>query len=86
MLSLGAMFEDSYAGTLADIGGYSLNYHKHIHAGEGGVLVTNDDNLAKKLRLINHAKAVAGDMGLSLTNMIGHDFGLGEISGMESTA
>ena len=77
----GAMFEDSYAGTLADIGGYSLNYHKHIHTGEGGVLVTNDDNLAKKLRLIrNHAEAVVGDMGFKdLTNMIGHNFRLGEI-------
>ena len=76
----GAMFEDSYAGTLADIGGYSLNYHKHIHTGEGGVLVTNDDNLAKTQLIRNHAEAVVGDMGFKdLTNMIGHNFRLGEI-------
>ena len=44
-------------------------------------MVTNDDNLAKKLRLIrNHAEAVVGDMGYDdLTNMIGHNFRLGEI-------
>tara|TARA_B110000046_G_C12994280_1_gene399319 strand:+ start:758 stop:2041 length:1284 start_codon:yes stop_codon:yes gene_type:complete len=77
----GALYKKSFAGTLADIGGYSLNYHKHIHTGEGGVLVTNDDELAKKLRLIrNHAEAVVGDMGYKdLTNMIGHNFRLGEI-------
>ena len=30
----GAMYYGEYAGTLADIGGYSLNYHKHIHTGD----------------------------------------------------
>ena len=24
------------------LGVFSLNYHKHIHAGEGGMCVTND--------------------------------------------
>ena len=37
----GALYNGKYAGTLTDIGGYSLNYHKHIHCGEGGVIVTN---------------------------------------------
>lgn len=70
-----------FAGTIADIGGYSLNYHKHIHTGEGGVAVTDDDEFAKKLRLIrNHAEAVVGDMNMtSLPNMVGHNLRLGEI-------
>lgn len=77
----GAIYKGKFAGTLADVGGYSLNYHKHIHTGEGGVLVTNDDAIAKKLWLIrNHAEAVVGDMGITdLSNMIGHNFRLGEI-------
>ena len=77
----GALYNKKYAGTLTDIGGYSLNYHKHIHTGEGGILVTNDDNLAERMRLIrNHAEAVVGDMGRSdLMNMIGYNFRLGEI-------
>jgi dTDP-4-amino-4,6-dideoxygalactose transaminase len=55
----GAMYKGKYAGTLADIGGYSLNYHKHIHTGEGGIIVTNDDKLAERLQLIrNHAEVV----------------------------
>jgi perosamine synthetase len=76
-----AMYKKKYAGTLADVGCYSLNYHKHIHTGEGGVLVTDDDQLAERLRLIrNHAEAVVGDKGeCNLTNMIGYNFRLGEI-------
>jgi perosamine synthetase len=77
----GAFYKGKYAGTLTDIGGFSLNYHKHIHTGEGGVLVTNDDNYAERMRLIrNHAEAVVGDMGRTdLNNMVGHNYRLGEI-------
>jgi dTDP-4-amino-4,6-dideoxygalactose transaminase len=68
-------------GTLAHVGGYSLNYHKHIHTGEGGILVTNDDVIAERLQLIrNHAEAVVAGKGVKdLSNMIGHNFRLGEI-------
>jgi dTDP-4-amino-4,6-dideoxygalactose transaminase len=77
----GARYKDKYAGTVAHVGGYSLNYHKHIHTGEGGILVTNDDEIAERLQLIrNHAEVVVGDKGVTnLSNMIGHNFRLGEI-------
>lgn len=79
--SPGAKTGDAYTGTLADIGGFSLNYHKHIHCGEGGVLVTNDDHLAKRLCLIrNHAEAViSSDDPHELCNMLGFNFRMGEI-------
>jgi len=79
--SPGAFYRGKYAGTLAHIGGYSLNYHKHIHTGEGGVLVSDDDEFAERMRLIrNHAEAVVGDKGeVNLTNMIGYNFRLGEV-------
>ena len=49
-------------GTVTDIGGFSLNYHKHIHTGEGGVAVTNDDFLAERMRLIrNHGEVVVSE-------------------------
>ena len=77
----GAFYGDKYAGTCADVGGFSLNYHKHIHTGEGGILVTNDDDIAERLQLIrNHAEVVVEDKGVTnLTNMVGHNFRLGEI-------
>ena len=76
-----AMYDNKLAGTLGDIGGYSLNYHKHIHTGEGGILVTNNDYYAEKLKLIrNHGEVVALDKNLdSIVNVIGHNFRLGEI-------
>lgn len=68
-----AMLHGKYAGCLGDVGVFSLNVHKHIHTGEGGVVVTNDDLIADKVRLIrNHAEAVVEGMGFtSLVNMVG---------------
>lgn len=77
----GALVGNAFTGTFADIGGFSLNYHKHIHCGEGGVLVTNDDHLAERLCLIrNHAEAVIrSDDPAELCNMLGYNFRMGEI-------
>lgn len=77
----GAKYKGRYAGTLGDIGIYSLNYHKHIHAGEGGIIVTNNDRLAEKVRLIrNHAEAVVEAKGeIDLVNMVGFNFRMTEI-------
>jgi dTDP-4-amino-4,6-dideoxygalactose transaminase len=79
--SPGAVYKDRYAGTFADIGGYSLNYHKHIHTGEGGIIVTNDDDLAERTRLIrNHGEAVVADKGEdNINNIVGYNFRMGEI-------
>lgn len=79
--SPGTKAKGKVGGTLAHVGGFSLNYHKHIHTGEGGILVTNDDAIAERLQLIrNHAEAVVGPKGVTdLTNMVGSNFRLGEI-------
>ncbi len=76
-----AKYRDKYVGTIADIGVFSLNYHKHIHTGEGGVCITNSPELADRMSLIrNHAEAVVEDKGVNeIDNMIGFNFRLGEI-------
>ena len=38
--SPGATYKGKYAGTLTHIGGFSLNCHKHIHCGEGGLVLS----------------------------------------------
>lgn len=78
----GAKYQNQWAGTLGDMGVYSLNYHKHIHTGEGGVIVTNNSTLAERLRLIrNHAESVVEGQGVTdLTNMVGFNFRLSEIA------
>ena len=55
----GARDQGRFAGTIADAGVFSLNYHKHIHTGEGGIVVTNDDRLAERVQLIARCFQVA---------------------------
>jgi dTDP-4-amino-4,6-dideoxygalactose transaminase len=77
-----ASHQKTFAGNLGTIGVFSLNYHKHIHTGEGGVIVTNDDDLAMRCRLIrNHAEAVVDDLGYKgkPVNLIGFNFRMTEI-------
>jgi dTDP-4-amino-4,6-dideoxygalactose transaminase len=74
-------YKGRYVGTIGDMGIFSLNYHKHIHTGEGGIVVTNDKVLAEKVQLIrNHAENVVEAKGFTdLTNMIGYNYRMTEI-------
>lgn len=75
-------FSGHHASVLADIGGFSLNYHKQIHCGEGGVIITNSHVLARRCQLIrNHGEAVVtetSDPEVDL-DIVGHNFRMGEI-------
>lgn len=76
-----SFYKKKITGTQSDIGGFSLNYHKHINTGEGGVVVTNSNLFARKVRLIrNHAEASLKNNSIKkLTNMLGYNFRMGEI-------
>jgi dTDP-4-amino-4,6-dideoxygalactose transaminase len=78
----GARYQGRWAGTLADIGVFSLNCHKTIHTGEGGLCCTRDRDLATRLQLLrNHGEAVVEDMGYrnAPESIVGFNFRLGEI-------
>lgn len=77
----GGMYKGNMAGSFGDIGVFSLNYHKHIHSGEGGVAVTDDDELADRMRMIrNHAEVIADQRDLeNLNNLVGFNFRMTEI-------
>lgn len=56
----GALWRGRYTGTIGDIGIFSFNVHKTIQAGEGGVLVTNDDKYALRAQMCrNHGENLA---------------------------
>src|SRR5512143_511812 len=58
-----------YAGTIGHIGVFSLNVHKAIQCGEGGVITTNSDVLAEAARgFINHSElsGKSGNRGVGL--------------------
>lgn len=60
-----ATYKGKLVGTIGDIGIFSLNYHKHIHTGEGGVLITNNDYLAERIYLIrNHGENIVEPKGV----------------------
>lgn len=65
---IGAMEMDRFAGTIGHIGVFSLNVHKHLQTGEGGVVVTDDAGLAEGVRdAINHGELrKGGRIGLNL--------------------
>lgn len=53
--ALGARFDGKLVGTFGIMGSFSLHPRKSITSGEGGVLLTSDDNVASRLRqLRNH--------------------------------
>ncbi|MDO8493072.1 MAG: DegT/DnrJ/EryC1/StrS family aminotransferase [bacterium] len=58
--SPGAKYKGKYTGTIGDIGVLSLNFHKVIQSGEGGVLLTNNDKYALRAQLArNHGEVYA---------------------------
>ena len=77
----GASYNGRHAGTLGHMGVFSLNYHKTIHCGEGGVVVTDDERLAERLQLIrNHGEVVVKGKGTAdITNMVGFNYRMTEI-------
>ncbi|MGZ4995407.1 MAG: DegT/DnrJ/EryC1/StrS family aminotransferase [Methylobacter sp.] len=77
----GVHYKGKPVGAIGDIGGFSLNYHKHIHTGEGGMLVTNDSQLAKRCQLIrNHGEnLIEAQQVEDLTNMMGSNYRLTEL-------
>lgn len=69
------------SGTLGDIGIFSLNRHKHIQCGEGGIVVTDNDELAERVCMIrNHGECVAESKKTkNIQNMVGFNFRMTEI-------
>ena len=80
--SIGATYQGRETGTLGNAGVLSLNYHKIIHSGEGGVVLTNDDEVARAAQLVrNHGEVVADRAGVAEPGaVIGSNFRLTEIA------
>lgn len=85
--ALGSKYKEKFAGTLGDIGIFSLNQGKHLTAGEGGIVLTDNDDLALKCRMImNHAEAVQhsmhtqGDYSRSTLNLVGMNLRMTELT------
>ena len=58
--SLGSTYKNKQTGTFGLLGCFSLYASKVLTSGEGGAVVTNDDNLAEKIKMIRNHGMVEG--------------------------
>jgi perosamine synthetase len=58
--SLGSKYKNKQTGTFGILGCFSLYASKVLTSGEGGAIVTNDDSLAEKIKMIRNHGMVEG--------------------------
>ncbi len=70
-----------FTATIGKAGVFSLNRHKTIQSGEGGVVITDDDQVAFKMRLVrNHGETVVDAWGVEdIVNTIGQNLRMTEM-------
>jgi perosamine synthetase len=77
--ALGSEYKGRKAGTLGDYGVYAFYPNKQITTGEGGVIVTDDDEAAAFMRALRNQGRAPGDTWLQHTYM-GYNYRLDEMS------
>jgi perosamine synthetase len=76
--SLGSFYDDGrHIGRAGAIGSYSFSAPKIISTGQGGALVTDDDNLAEKIRRLKDFGRANG--GTDIHDSIGYNFKFTEL-------
>ncbi len=70
-----------FTATVGKAGVFSFNRHKTMQSGEGGVVITDDDSIAQKMRLVrNHGEAVVDAMEIEdIANTIGQNLRMTEM-------
>ncbi|SHJ49454.1 dTDP-4-amino-4,6-dideoxygalactose transaminase [Hathewaya proteolytica DSM 3090] len=78
--AFGAEYKNKKVGTIGDIGCFSLHPRKAITTGEGGIVVTNNDELAAKIRILrNHGMSYLD--GVAQFVMAGFNYRMTNIQG-----
>ena len=76
-----ARYKGKLAGNLGDVGVFSFNVHKIMQCGEGGVLVTDNQEYAFRAQLVRNHGEVYVDQSPELANtvMLGSNYRMSEI-------
>jgi dTDP-4-amino-4,6-dideoxygalactose transaminase len=77
--ALGAMYEGKPAGMLGDSGVFAFYPNKQITTGEGGMIVTNNDAFAERMRALRNQGRAPGDTWLQHT-YLGYNYRMDEMS------
>jgi perosamine synthetase len=83
--ALGAEYQGKKAGTFGFGGVFAFYPNKQITTGEGGVIITNDDEAAALMRALRNQGRAPGDTWLSHT-YLGYNYRLDEMSAALGTA
>jgi len=83
--ALGAEYKGRQAGTLGDYGIFAFYPNKQITTGEGGMIVTDDDEAADFMRSLRNQGRAVGDTWLQHTHL-GYNYRLDEMSAAMGTA
>ncbi len=82
-LGIGAKYNKKHVGTIGDVGVFSFYPVKHFTTGEGGIIITNNVNLAKKLRLLRafgvNKTFSERKKGIYNSNYLGFNYRMSEI-------
>jgi dTDP-4-amino-4,6-dideoxygalactose transaminase len=63
--AIGSVYKGKKVGTIGDCGIFSFNQAKQISTGEGGMLITNDDYIARVARAVrNHGEVADPELGI----------------------
>jgi perosamine synthetase len=91
----GAWYHNAHAGTLADAGCFSFHPRKAITTGEGGMVITNDEALAEKVRSLRDHGASKSDLARHLGarsyllpefNVVGYNYRMTDFQGAVGVA
>lgn len=77
--ALGASYKGRIAGTLGDFGVFGFYPNKQITTGEGGMIITDDDEAASIMRALRNQGRAPGDTWLQHTHL-GYNYRLDELS------
>ncbi|MGQ4873022.1 MAG: DegT/DnrJ/EryC1/StrS family aminotransferase [Promethearchaeia archaeon] len=75
--SHGALYKGKKVGSIGHLGTFSFYPSKNMTTGEGGMITTNDDELARQCRLIRHH----GEPSWYIYNRLGWNYRMTEIQG-----
>jgi len=84
--AIGGKYKGQYLGTLGDCGCFSFQYHKIITAGEGGMMITNDERVYDRSMGYHDTAACWRPNRYALPrfegeNFCGMNFRMGELAG-----
>jgi dTDP-4-amino-4,6-dideoxygalactose transaminase len=77
--AIGSTIDQQHAGTFGDCGVYSFHPRKLITTGEGGAIVTNDDEMSQLIRVSRSHGGVRGELFMEFIDS-GYNFRLSDIN------